>query len=62
MDIAAYVAALQAVAIGDRPRLARLETRAGHGAGKPIDKTIDETADMWAFAAYWTGLEVQPVN
>ncbi|MBW4470528.1 MAG: prolyl oligopeptidase family serine peptidase [Stenomitos rutilans HA7619-LM2] len=53
-----YVAALQAAEIGDKPHLARIETRAGHGAGKPIDKTIEETADMWAFAAHWTGLDV----
>ena len=43
------------------PRLARIETRAGHGAGKPIDKVIAETADLWAFAAHWTGLKVGAV-
>ncbi|MEG2203717.1 MAG: hypothetical protein RRY21_01010, partial [Oscillospiraceae bacterium] len=53
-----YIAALQAADIGARPRLVRIETRAGHGAGKPIDKIINETADMWAFAAHWTGLNV----
>lgn len=53
-----YVAALQAAEIGDKPHLARIETRAGHGAGKPTDKIIEETADMWAFAAHWTGLNV----
>ncbi len=53
-----YVAALQAAEIGDKPHLARIETRAGHGAGKPTDKIIEETADMWAFAAHWTGLDV----
>jgi len=53
-----YVAALQAADLGPMPRLARIETRAGHGAGKPVDKTIAETADLWAFAAHWTGLEV----
>lgn len=52
-----YVAALQAADIGDEPHLARIETRAGHGAGKPTDKIIEETVDMWAFAAHWTGLE-----
>jgi prolyl oligopeptidase len=54
-----YVAALQAAAIGDKPHLARIETRAGHGAGKPTDKIIEETADMWAFAAHWTGMKVK---
>ena len=53
-----YIAALQAADIGPMPHLVRIETRAGHGAGKPTDKIIAETADMWAFAAYWTGLEV----
>jgi prolyl oligopeptidase len=53
-----YVAALQAADIGPMPHLVRIETRAGHGAGKPIDMVIAETADMWAFAAYWTGLDV----
>jgi prolyl oligopeptidase len=57
-----YVAALQAADIGPKPRLARIETRAGHGGGKPIDKHIEETADLWAFAAYWTGLEVRPMG
>ena len=56
------VAALQAASIGAKPHLSRIETRAGHGAGKPTGKAIDETADMWAFAAHWTGLGVKPVN
>jgi prolyl oligopeptidase len=54
-----YVAALQAADIGDKPHLARIETRAGHGAGKPTDKIIEEVVDMWAFAAHWTGLDVR---
>ncbi|NMG08563.1 S9 family peptidase [Brasilonema sp. UFV-L1] len=53
-----YVAALQAAEIGDKPHLVRIETRAGHGAGLPTDKIIEKTADMWAFAAHWTGLNV----
>lgn len=53
-----YVAALQAADIGDRPHLARIETRAGHGSGKPTDKLIEEAADLYAFAAKWTGLDV----
>jgi prolyl oligopeptidase len=51
-----YVAALQAADLGDRPRLLRVDTRAGHGAGKPTPKVIEEITDMWAFAAHWTGL------
>lgn len=51
-----YTAALQAADIGDRPHMIRIETRAGHGAGKPVDKLIAEHADLYAFAARWTGL------
>lgn len=54
-----YVAALQQAEIGDRPHLIRIETRAGHGSGKPTDKIIEEEADIYAFAAYWTGLEIR---
>jgi prolyl oligopeptidase len=53
-----YVAALQAADLGPKPQLVRIETRAGHGAGMPLDKVIAHHADMWAFAAYWTGLEI----
>ena len=49
-------AALQAADIGAKPHLIRIETRAGHGSGKPTSKAIEEYADMWAFAGYWTGL------
>ncbi|PZN92437.1 MAG: S9 family peptidase [Alphaproteobacteria bacterium] len=51
-----YTAALQAAEVGDKPHLITIETRAGHGSGKPTDKQIAETADAWAFAGYWTGL------
>ncbi|KTF70335.1 prolyl oligopeptidase family serine peptidase [Sphingomonas sp. HT-1] len=55
-----YAAALQHAEIGDKPHLIRIETRAGHGSGKPTDKVIEETADLWAFAAKWTGLAIRP--
>jgi prolyl oligopeptidase len=51
-----YVAALQAADLGDRPRLLRIDTRAGHGTGKPTPQLIEELTDMLAFAARWTGL------
>ena len=57
-----YVAALQAAELGPKPRLVRIETRAGHGAGMPQDKIVAQYADMWAFAAHWTGLTVTPVE
>ncbi|MGB7407922.1 MAG: prolyl oligopeptidase family serine peptidase, partial [Pontixanthobacter sp.] len=37
-----YAAALQAADVGDKPHLIRIETRAGHGSGKPTDKAIEE--------------------
>jgi prolyl oligopeptidase len=57
-----YVAALQAADIGPKPHIVRIETRAGHGTGKPADKVIAETADLWAFAAHWTGLKVKALR
>ena len=44
-----FAAALQAAHTGDNPVLIRIETKAGHGAGKPTTKIIEETADKWAF-------------
>jgi prolyl oligopeptidase len=44
-----FAAALQAAQAGDQPILIRIETRAGHGAGKPTAKIIDLVADKWAF-------------
>lgn len=52
-----YVAALQSSDIGEKPHLLRVETRAGHGAGKPVEKVIGAGADVLAFLAYWTGLQ-----
>jgi len=51
-----YAAALQAADIGRKPHLIRIETRAGHGSGKPTDKVIDQYADLWAFLGHWTGM------
>ncbi|MBU7583420.1 MAG: S9 family peptidase [Nostoc sp. TH1S01] len=44
-----FAAALQAAHQGDAPVLIRIETKAGHGAGKPTAKIIEEAADKWAF-------------
>lgn len=57
-----YAATLQAADIGSKPHLLRVEMRAGHGSGKPTDMVIAEVADMWAFAAYWTGMKVEMVK
>ncbi len=44
-----FIAKLQYCQAGPAPVLARIETRAGHGAGKPTSKQIEEVADQWAF-------------
>ena len=44
-----YAAAIQQAQGGEAPVLIRIETRAGHGAGKPTDKVVQEYADRWAF-------------
>lgn len=42
---------------GEAPRLIRIQTRGGHGAGRSTDQLVGEFADMWAFIAHHTGLE-----
>jgi prolyl oligopeptidase len=44
-----FAAALQAAQAGPDPILIRIETRAGHGAGKPTQMQIEEWTDQWAF-------------
>ena len=44
-----FAATLQAAQAGPAPILIRIETRAGHGAGKPTSKVIEEVTDQWAF-------------
>jgi len=44
-----FAATLQAAQAGSAPVLIRIETKAGHGAGKPTAKVIEEIADRWAF-------------
>ena len=44
-----FIARLQECQAGDAPVLVRIETRAGHGAGKPTTKQIEEVADQLAF-------------
>ena len=54
-----YIAALQHATPNGRPHLIRIETRAGHGSGKPTDKIIEEASDVFAFMARFTGLEIK---
>ena len=44
-----YAAAIQQAQAGDAPVLIRIETRAGHGAGVPTEKVIEDYADRWSF-------------
>lgn len=44
-----YAATLQAADTGDNPKLIRIDSKAGHGAGKPISKVIDEYTDIYSF-------------
>jgi prolyl oligopeptidase len=53
-----FAAALQAAQVCPNPILIRIETRAGHGAGKPVWMQIDDFADQWAFLAKWLGVTV----
>ena len=53
-----YISALQAADTGGKPKIIRIESRAGHGSGKPTDKVIDEYSDIYAFLAKWTGLKL----
>ncbi|MFZ4521576.1 MAG: prolyl oligopeptidase family serine peptidase [Bacteroidales bacterium] len=51
-----FMATMQAKQKGENPVLVRIETKAGHGAGKPTAKQIDETADLWSFVFYNLGM------
>ena len=51
-----YAATLQPAQAGDAPVLIRIETRAGHGAGKPTSMIIEEQADRWAFLMHHLGM------
>jgi prolyl oligopeptidase len=53
-----FAATMQADQAGAAPVLIRIETKAGHGAGKPISKVIDQTADEWSFVAHNLGMSV----
>ncbi len=51
-----FAAELQAKQKGNNPVLIRIETNAGHGAGKPVSKTIEEAADILSFTLYNMGI------
>jgi prolyl oligopeptidase len=53
-------ARLQAATASPHPILLRLESRAGHGAGKPLSKVLDELTDTWSFISSELGVEYRP--
>ncbi len=53
-----FAAALQNAQAGEAPVLIRIETRAGHGAGKPTTKRIEEAADLWSFLVKSLGMQL----
>lgn len=52
-----YTAALQAADTGDNVKIIRIDTDAGHGAGKPMSKTLDEYADLYSFIFFNMGID-----
>ncbi|MBI3740702.1 MAG: S9 family peptidase [Chloroflexi bacterium] len=52
-----FAAALQAAQSGDAPCLIRIETKAGHGFGRPTKFLIDEATDIWSFLGWALGME-----
>ena len=53
-----FIARLQECQAGTNPVIIRIESQAGHGGGKPVSKTIETTADKWAFFLYNTQTKV----
>jgi len=52
-----FAAELQAKQAGNNPTLIRIETKAGHGAGTPVSKTIEQYADIFGFTLYNMGIK-----
>ena len=57
-----FAATMQHCQAGDAPVLIRIESKAGHGAGKPTSKRIDEAADMYAFLFQNIGVPYRAVK
>lgn len=54
-----FAARLQEAHRGTNPVLIRIESKAGHGAGKPTSKQIEEATDVWSFTMYNLGMTMQ---
>lgn len=52
-----FAATLQACHKGDNPVLIRIDTKAGHGSGKPLTKVLEEQADIYGFIMYNMGMK-----
>jgi len=57
-----FAAELQDKGIKENPLLIRIETNAGHGAGTPVSKTIEQYADIFGFTLYNMGFDKLPLN
>jgi prolyl oligopeptidase len=55
-----FAAALQEKQVGNNPTLIRIETDAGHGAGTPVSKTIEQYADIYGFTLFNMGFKSLP--
>jgi prolyl oligopeptidase len=53
-----FAATLQEAQGCDKPALIRIDSKAGHGAGKPTSKSIDEQTDIWSFVLYNMGVKI----
>ena len=57
-----FAARLQEAHAGDAPVMIRIETKAGHGAGKPTAKIIEEYTDVWSFLVRNLGMTIRQVQ
>ena len=57
-----FAAELQEKGLKNNPLLIRIETNAGHGAGTPVSKTIEQYADIFGFTLYNMGFDKLPLN
>ena len=54
-----FAATLQACNDGHFPTLIRIDTKAGHGGGKPLSKVIEEQADIYGFIMHHLGMKLR---
>ena len=54
-----FAAALQEAQGGNAPTLIRIDSKAGHGGGKPLSKQMEETADIYGFIMYQLGMKMK---